>query len=139
MRTLNSKHHARIVGESVLRFLKCVCVCCLGVVHAPVQSTCRTLPPFPRAPVFSVGSLRVAIPSCKLSFPPRMRWQNSTASLVLPRPSELIRTQDEDGGVPPPCSSSSHFPMLDEAVGPSMARILSGDRSRGAVMLLPLS
>jgi len=23
-----------------------VCVCCLGVVHAPVQSTRRTLPPF---------------------------------------------------------------------------------------------
>jgi len=34
------------VGESVLRFLKCVCVCCLGVVHAPVQSTRRTLPSF---------------------------------------------------------------------------------------------
>jgi len=30
----------------VLRFFKSVCVCCLGVVHAPVQSTCRTLPPF---------------------------------------------------------------------------------------------
>ena len=23
-----------------------MCVCCLGVVHAPVQFTCRTLPPF---------------------------------------------------------------------------------------------
>ena len=34
------------MGESVLRFLKCVCVCCLGVVHTPVQSTHRTLPPF---------------------------------------------------------------------------------------------
>ena len=32
-----------------------MCVCCLGVVHAPVQSTCRTLPPFPHALVFSVG------------------------------------------------------------------------------------
>jgi len=32
-------HHACIVGDSVLK-LKCVCVCCLGVVHAPVQSTC---------------------------------------------------------------------------------------------------
>ena len=29
-----------------VKVLKCVCVCCLGVVHAPVQSTCRTLPPF---------------------------------------------------------------------------------------------
>jgi len=86
-----------------------------------------------------VGSLRVAVPSRKLSFPPRMRWRNSTASLVLPIPSELFRIQDEDGGVPPPCSSSSHFPVLDEAAGPSMARILGGDGSRGAVMLLPLS
>jgi len=43
-----------------------------------------------------VGSLRVASPSHKLSFPPRMRWQNSTASLVLPIPSELVHTQDED-------------------------------------------
>ena len=30
-----------------------MCVCCLGVVHAPVQSTHHTLPPFPHAPVFS--------------------------------------------------------------------------------------
>jgi len=29
-------------------------VCCLGVVHAPVQFTRCTLPPFPHAPVFSM-------------------------------------------------------------------------------------
>jgi len=34
-----------------------VCVCCLGVVHAPGQSTCRTLPPFcmHRSSQLSVG------------------------------------------------------------------------------------
>jgi len=60
-------------------------------------------------------------------FPHRMRWQSLTASLVLPIPSELIHTQDEDGRIPPPISSSSHSPMLEEAVGLSMVRIPGGD------------
>ena len=34
-------------GWKCIKVLKCVCVCCLGVVHTPVQFTCRTLPPFP--------------------------------------------------------------------------------------------
>jgi len=46
LRTPNSKYCTRIVGDSVLRFKVCVCVCCLGVVHAPVQFMCRMLPPF---------------------------------------------------------------------------------------------
>ena len=31
-------------------------------------------------------------------FPRRMRWRSPAASLVPPTPSELVRTQDEDGG-----------------------------------------
>jgi len=42
LRTLNSKYHTHIVGDSVFMFK--VCVCCLGVVHTPVQFTHHTFP-----------------------------------------------------------------------------------------------
>ena len=65
-----------------------------------------------------------------------------------PRPThtfELVRAQDEDGGIPPPSSSFSHFPA-----GRSGGAVAGEDSwwgrsamdvrgSRGAAMLLPLS
>ena len=74
-----------------------------------------------------VGSGRVASPSPKLVCT-QDEAANPTTSLVLPIPSEL-RAQDEDGGIPPPSSSSSLFPALDEAAGSHRACTLPQARN----------
>jgi hypothetical protein len=68
-----------------------------------------------------VGNWEGSEPSPAISsFAPRTRWLDPTIVLVLFIPSrEFIRNQDEDGGIPPPSSSSASLSHDTRPPGPT--------------------
>ena len=134
MRTLNSKHHAHIVGDSVLRFKVCVCV--LFRCGSHTCSVCAShLSLLLHALVFSLESMEPMLAETPASLLFHRHHGFHMESNTIPNGIHWIPCGME--GYPPWIPWNSHMDYMEQI--PNSMEIVLGFQGNNSILLLLLS